>query len=422
MKLRFWKEGPVERKGWSEDWPWSTPPPASWNLIGGPMSLERAMGLPALLGVVMRLSQGVGMVPQLVYRDGKDVREKAADSWQWNLLHRAPSSESTPFSFRADMAASIAGSGGCYVRKFKGGSGRVRELIVLDSEKVTPVRVAGQVVFEDRTGPAKVTRSRDEILFVRGMALNGKLEPVSPIGVVRERIGAGLARNSFESSYMRNHARPDVAVVFPAGVTREQAREWREEIDSLHGGSENFGKPIPLGGGADIKTVPISLKDAQFVEAAQMSAQELAGVYAMPKSFLGIGDLAPTDVEWRFFLTFGLGWILAAIDQAFNADQDLFPAGDGLFCEALPDALLKQDPKERADTYRLQRQGGWITANEIRRTENRPPVAGGDEIQQTPVGGAANPADAGGKGLDELADAVLARLASRAARELTETT
>jgi phage portal protein BeeE len=54
------------------------------------------------------------------------------------------------------------------------------------------------------------------------------------------------------------------------------------------------------------------------------------------------------------------------------------------------------DIQTRWDAYRLGRQGGWITANEIRAKEGLEARPDGDEIQVTPVGGAANPTQDGG--------------------------
>jgi hypothetical protein len=52
--------------------------------------------------------------------------------------------------------------------------------------------------------------------------------------------------------------------------------------------------------------------------------------------------------------------------------------------------FYRANMKDRYDAYRLARQGGWKTPNEIRSDEGLPAVKGGDEIQETPVGGAAN--------------------------------
>ena len=79
------------------------------------------------------------------------------------------------------------------------------------------------------------------------------------------------------------------------------------------------------------------------------------------------------------------------LEDALQADTDLFPEPDWEV-ELDESGFLRADIKTRWDAYRLGRQGGWITANEIRAKEGLPPVKGGDEIQQTPVGGAANAA------------------------------
>lgn len=414
MRLAFWRRD-TEAKADVNDWPWSGSPPASW--LFGWMPIDRAVGVPALLGVILRVGQGVGMVPQLVYQDG-DLRERAYGSWQWDLLHRRPSSEATPFAFRADVATSLAASGYACVRKFKV-PGRVAELMVLDADKVTPRRIGGRLVFEDRSGGGQtVVRTQQEIIYVRGQALHGDVKGLSPISAARSLFTSGIARLAFQQQHLTTGGRPDVVVKFPERLTAQQAKEYGEDFVKKFGGPENAGKAFPLGGGAELVTVPVSMQDAQFVESAQMTAQEIAGIYGVPKSFLGLGDQPPTELDWRFFVTFALGWITTAVDQAFSADEDLFPAGSGLFCESLPDALLRQDAKTRYDSYRLARQGGWISANEIRARENLPPVDGGDEVQVTPVGGAVNPALAK---FDE--DALLGELLARMrdSRELETT-
>ena len=61
-----------------------------------------------------------------------------------------------------------------------------------------------------------------------------------------------LAAQKFEGSYFRNHARPDLALQFPGGVSQEQAREWRDFWSAQYGGAANAGQAIPLGAGATI--------------------------------------------------------------------------------------------------------------------------------------------------------------------------
>jgi len=390
---------------WPEAWPYSSDPPA--EIVGGSLSegrmltsLERALGLPALLGVLLRLGQGAGMVPLKVYRGQAPNREVATDSYQYELLHDRPSSECPPWAFYADAAAALAGVGYVPIRKWKanGTRGEVSELQVLDASKVTPRRVAGRLRFEDRTEGQTITRDQREILYVRGLALAGGVVGLSPISAARLGIVTGLKRQAFEYRYFRNNAEARVVLSFPERMDRKTAESWVDLWEGDHQGEENWHRTAAIGGGANVTHLPVSLEDAQFVEANRMTGEQCGAIYAMPKSFLNIGDNAPTAEDWRFFVTFGLGWILASIAQSLSHDRDLFPRERDpqrrMMAEHVTHALLKPDIKTLYEAYRLARQAGWLTANEIRALENYPPIEGGDELQHTPVGGAPNQREA----------------------------
>ncbi len=383
---------------WPDAWPYSPEPPSelvAGSLAGGAMlmSLERAVGLPALLGILLRLGQGAGMVPLKVYRGQAPNREVALDSSQYELLHDHPSFEVPPSAFYSDLAASVAGIGYGVMRKFRanGLRGDVRELMILDATKVAPKRSGGRLVFEDRTEGQAVTRDQREILYVRGLALAGGVVGLSPISAARLGILTGLKRQMFEYRYFRNNAEARVVLSFPERMPRTQAEEWVDLWEGDHQGEENWHRTGAIGGGAQVTHMPVSMNDAQFVEANAMTGEQMGAIYGMPKSFLNLGDESPTDQDWRFFVTFGLGWILNAIAQSFSHDRDLFPRerdpARRMMAEHVVDALLKPDIKTRYEAYKAARQAGWMTSNEIRALENMPPHPDGDKLQVIPVGG-----------------------------------
>lgn len=384
-----------------DEWPYPViPPELSFGpgLVGGSgnpfwpfMSMEHAMGLPALLGILQRISSAIGMLPTKVY-EGLDQldRQVAVDSWQYQLLHERPtvSGEHTPFTLKADIALSLAGAGYCPIRKYKA-RGRVVELIPQDPKLVVPRRVNGRLVFEDSTGGQAVTRDLSEIIYVRSPATNGGVQGLAPITLMRMGISTGLKRQAFEGLYYDRNAEPRVAISFPEKVTPDQADEWRELWNDQHQGLAGAHGTAVTGLGASVTVIPVSLQDAQFVEAIRATADQLGFVYGMPKVFMNTVDRpSMNDNDWRYFITFGLSWITVAIDQAFTADTDVFPTGSKLRAETITDALIKPDILTRYQAYVAARQAGWLTANEIRALENYPPVTGGDVLQVTPVGGA----------------------------------
>lgn len=399
--------GPPSRK-MLDDWPWSTPPPAEWLMGGRLITADQAVGLPALLACLLYLSDSIAMLPSLVYRKTKTGVERAEGTPQWKLFHERPSPGTTPADLRSDIVLSLAAGGNAYVRKWKnaGGRGRVVQLEVLDRRFVRARRAAaGDVVFDDftRTGNPgdALTRDGGDIIHIRLGRLNASSalvyspEGISPITAARIAWSLGLKRQQFEAVYYDNDARPGVALSFPQNVNEEQAQEWVDLWDSQHAGVDNAHRTGVLGGGATLQTIPVSLQDAQFVEANKMTLANAGAVYRIPRSFLNDGDVKqPTspDMERGRLVTFGFGPFLTRMDEAFSGDTDLFPRGatDG-YVEHLADALMRPDMLSRYQAYTSARQGSWITANEIRARENLPPKDGGDEIQMTPVGGAPNP-------------------------------
>lgn len=397
----------VALKGILESWPYPVIPPEFGLGVNGVqgdplwpfMSMEQAMGLPALLGILLRIGTAMGMLPRKVYQgDDQLDRRVATDSWQYELLHDRPSitGEHTPFTLGADMAIAVAGAGYCCMRKFKvkdrnvPGGIRIAELTPLDSRLITPKREKGMLVFKDRTEGEEVTRDSSDILYVRAPTTSGGVAGLAPITLMRMGISTGIKRQIFEGGYYDRSAEARVILSFPQNINPDEAAEWKEVWNDQHQGLENMHGTGVIGGGATVHSVPVSLADAQFVESIRATADQLGFVYGMPKVFMNTVDRPTmTDNDWRYFVTFGLMWIATAFDQAVTADRDFFPAGgERMHVETLTDALLKPDINTRYAAYKAARQAGWLTPNEIRALENYPPIEGGDILQVTPVGAA----------------------------------
>ena len=404
---------PVARKGVGagpslSDWPWSLTPPQSFLTGAAGGTLEQAIGLPAWLSVIRRLAHGAGITPLIVYRGPREERRRADDSWQWELLHGSPGDNRTPFNLTADYAACYAACGNGYLRKIRVGAGRrarVAELLTLDPRWVKPRRRNGTIVYEDTTGGTMKVRSAEEIIHVRDLQFgdagaDGDLEGVNPIATLRSAIATGNRRLTWEQHYFNNDARPGIALKFPQDQDQKEVKEALDFWNAFHAGPENAGRAAAIGGGGDIVAIPpISLVDAQFVEAARLNLQTIAGLYGVPPSLCGDtseGGPVGEDAQIQFSI-FGLAPILTPLEQALSADPDLFPDGEEMFVEALTDAVIRPDTKTRYDAYRQARQGGWMTANEIRQRENEPRHPDGDVLQVTPVGGEGNPNRPGGQ-------------------------
>jgi HK97 family phage portal protein len=362
-----------------------------------PSSPAQAVGIPAVYAAIRLLAETGAMLPQIVYRDTGRVRERAPDSPQWTLLHKRPARDYTAYDWRSDAYSSLVGFGNFYARKIIAGSGarkRVFELVPFDPRTVSAEWRDGQIVytvtpFDGRGGKGPETLTRAEMFHVRGFTLHGEAKGLSPIAACRAALASGVGLEDYLAGFLRNDATPGGVLEFPGTVSQTEADDIVDVWNRTHGGAENAGKVGLLGGGAQWKSIGMSLQDAQFVEQHKFSVSQVARMFGLPIEFLAEGKITAESI--RTLVTFGIGPWYTRFDSALNADLDVFPEATGLFAETLADALLRPDAPTRYRAYKDARQGSWVTANEIRAFENLPPIDGGDEIQVTPVGGAPNP-------------------------------
>ena len=356
---------------------------------------DAAAGLPAVSAAIRLISETIASLPLLVYEGSGPTRGRAYESDQYRLLHDAPNREQSPFDFLSDITSSIEGFGNAYIQKVKS-NGRVVELVPLDPEIV--------YVYRDRetlerkydvivNGKRVTGLTSSEILHIRGMTLRGGIIGISPIQSHRNSLGNAVAMAEFVGRYFANDASPGLAIKIPGSITTQQAKQILEVWQATHGGVTNSHRPAVLASGAELDKVPISLEDALAVEAQKFSIREVARIFNVPPSLLGAEGAATASSaheEADRFLKFSLAPRLRRIELAFRADPDLF-GGTDLFPEFLVDSLLRPDTATRYAAYLSAKQGGWLSTNEIREMENRPPVEGGETVQITPVGGAPNP-------------------------------
>lgn len=363
--------------------------------VAGPLvGLDSVMGLPAATAAVRLIAETAAMVPLLVYEGDPLERERARATWQWELLHERANPDTSAFDFICDIATSVETTGNAYIWKVKVRRGRVEALYVLDPAMV-------RVEYDDRrTKTFTVIQeghqqryTADTILHIRGWTSKpGALTGSSPIALHRERLGGAIAAEEFENRFYANNATPSGVVEIPGKPPREKIDEMREYWAEHHAGIKNANSPAFLTNDATYKQIGISLEDAQYIEGKAFTVADIARIFRLSPIMLGAAVGAGTSTtgdDFERFLKLDLAPRFRRIEQAFNADDDLFGTGD-LFSEFLADAVLRPDIKTRYEAYRLGRQGGWLKPNEIRSHENLPPAEGGDNIQETPVGGAPN--------------------------------
>ena len=378
------------------------PRPSEWGATlshaGERITFEAAVGLPAFLRGVRLISETAAGLPFCVYRGSGENKRPVPEAAQHALFER-PNPDQTAFSVWSYTFAAML-RGNAYLYKIKTGN-TVKALYPVNPSHVTPRYDGATPTFEIRDreyGPVVETVTKSEIIHVPGILLTDPYVGVSVVAAERHSIGTELGRQRFEGKYLANDGTPGVILKHPGLPTPEQRREVRQSYEARHVG--NAGRVGMVWGGWDLDRLPLSLQDAQFIEAKRYSVQDVGRMLGIPSGLLNDPDAPGGDSpehENMRLLQHGIAPWMERLEDALESDADLFPSPD--WCgEMDTQGFLRADIQTRWNAYRLGRQGGWITANEIRALEGKPPVDGGDQIQETPVGGAVNNESTAGSG------------------------
>ncbi|MGD9979874.1 MAG: phage portal protein [Hyphomonadaceae bacterium] len=119
------------------------------------------------------------------------------------------------------------------------------------------------------------------------------LSPMEPAAFSIDTHNAGGAWNK---ALIDNAARPSGALVFtgPGGSDRmgdEQFQRLKQELEGMHVGAANAGRPMLLEGGLEWRPMSLSPADMDFIEARHAAARDIALAFGVPPMLLGIpGD------------------------------------------------------------------------------------------------------------------------------------
>lgn len=371
------------------------PSPAQYygSSAGIVVTAENATGIAAI-GRAIRLVAGMGAVsPIRVYQGRRGDKRERPETPQAKLMEE-PVFGLSDFDWRWDVYSSLEVSENAFLLKRKD-RGTVVELEFIPHWAVTAEidRQSGRKKFTVNEAPSgRRVYSENEILHIRGQTVGGGPFGVSRIHQHRDPIGAMLAAQRFEGKFFDNDARPQTAYIFPQGVPRHVAQEWKADIEADFGG-ENYGRPMVVGGGVSIETFAINRADAQFVEGKQLSVEDAGRIMDVDPVLLGASGDRKAALE--HFLKVQLPPRFQRVTRALRADPDL--AWSALYPEHEVNELVYADALTRAQVQHYRVQNGTELVDEARADNGRgplPPIPSDPALepgkipQLTPVGGA----------------------------------
>jgi HK97 family phage portal protein len=133
-----------------------------------------------------------------------------------------------------------------------------------------------------------------KILHLKLFNPNDDYYGLSPLKSARVSLEIHNAASNWNRSLLENAARPSGALVYSAAngnLSSDQFERLKSELEQGFAGVNNAGRPMVLEGGLDWKTIALTPKDMDFMEAKNGAAREIALSFGVPPMLLGIpGD------------------------------------------------------------------------------------------------------------------------------------
>jgi len=327
-------------------------------------------------------SELLASVPLFVYRRSADGgRERADDLELTRVLHDDFNDSLTAFEGRELMVRSLDLTGNAYARIERGGDGQVEALHPLLTGVVTAERLPSGRIRYQVSEPAggTVTLLQEEMLHVRGPTRDG-VTGLSPLQIVRENLGLMLAQSQAASGLARQGLRSS-GFLEAGQVLSPDDRDKLEKIMRSYMGAQNAGSLMILEGGMTYKPLSWSPEDAELLASRKLSNEDAARAFGVPPTSVGITDKATysnVEQESTMLVRNCLSPLAERVEAALMRCLLSREARRSVYIEHDLTGLLRGDTAARFEAYRVGREWGWLSPNDIRRSENLPPIAEGD--------------------------------------------
>ncbi|MCJ8240286.1 phage portal protein [Peteryoungia algae] len=256
------------------------------------LAREGFMKNPVAHRCVRLVSEAAASIGFLAYQRDGERPDHAALA----LLAR-PNGAMTGADFLEALYGQLLLSGNAYVEAVAVGAGGAAELHLLRPDRVNVVTGADgwPSAYDYRAGTRARRIALDGLLHLKLFHPLDDHEGFAPLAAAQVALDLHNAAGRWNKALLDNSARPSGALVYQpkegGNLSTDQYQRLKVELDEGYSGPMRAGRPLLLEGGLDWKSMGLSPKDMDFVEAKNGAARDIALAFGVPPMLLGIpGD------------------------------------------------------------------------------------------------------------------------------------
>lgn len=362
------------------------------GMLGGKglpaVTIDSALGVPAVLAAVHFLSSALASLPIEVHRRRGEKIERMSTSRSRIafLLRQGVNDATSSFGWRQHGFSQTFTGGRWLTTIERDQADRVRDLWHVAAGRVTVRQdVAGMrryhVAPAERGQREKVYAAKDVIDMPFLLRADG-VSHYGPISLCRDAIALAIASTEYGARFFANGGVPPFAITGNFESADALARAQVDLDEAVRKASKEGRQTLALPRGLDIKPLGANAEDSQLIEAKRFCVEEIGRIFALPPQFLGDyakGNFANVEQQDLNLIKHTLRrWI-----EAHEAELNLKLFGRNVTDRRVAydlEVFARGDFLSRITAFRNGIQGGIFTPNESRERFNLSPKPGGDDL------------------------------------------
>ncbi|NAW95843.1 phage portal protein [Vibrio sp. V42_P2S4T144] len=348
-----------------------------------PVNEDTALQLPTVMRCITLTANMIGSAP-LSFTEEINGARKKSDHIVWDLIQNKPNPYMSGTTFRQTLALNLMLHGNFYARIARNSIGEPVALFVMPSQDTTPeLQANGELIYRQQLDPLiegthEKLHKAEDVFHIKGMG-NG-LTGLSPLAYHRSTLGIAITQDKFQSDYFSSGGRPGGILSTEQILTDEQRKKIDQRLIAQMETATSSHKTMILEGGFKYQSIALSPQDMATLESRKYTTEDIARIYGVPLSLLGIGELTnkslPTEDVIRSWISTDLGILFTKIEDEIRLKLMTRKERTKYNVEFESFKLLRHDFKTLSGIGTAAVTAGILTQNEARELMNKPPKEG----------------------------------------------
>ncbi|HHG3075752.1 TPA: phage portal protein [Vibrio parahaemolyticus] len=327
-----------------------------------------ALSDPTVQACIRIIAQTISTLPLKLYKrvSGSGGKEWIEDtsSPMATIFTIRPNIRQTSLEWVEQMVSQLTLFSEYYAQVKKTPNGKIISIVPFNSPKQVQVVENGEsLTYHCVTNEGKtLTLKPDEILHIKDLSLD-TYQALDKIILAKSSLGLSLSATKNAEDYYSKGSRAGGFIQSEKKLSDDAYHRLSRQVKEYYAGEGNAHTIGILEDGLSYKENTYNLRDAQVLETRNALVREVATIFRVPISLLGLHDpVAKTDSEVRnLFYTSCLQSIINKIEARLRL---ILPSGYYLNFDT--SEYLRGDPKAQAEIADLLFTRGLISRNEAR--------------------------------------------------------